>query len=113
MPRISDRVGSSSIRGGEDVNDLYPSIEPYRTGRLAVDDIHTLYWEECGNPNGTPVLFLHGGPGAGCSPEHRRLFHPHYYPTALFRQRGAPPPAPPGSARHKHAAHPPRGIRTT
>ena len=47
---------------------LYPPIEPHRTGRLAVDDIHTLYWEECGNPNGVPVLFLHGGPGAGLSP---------------------------------------------
>src|SRR5258707_12984648 len=69
--------------------DLYPSIEPYRSGRLPVDDIHTLYWEECGNPNGTPVLFLHGGPGAGCSPEHRRFFDPKYYRIFLFDQRGA------------------------
>ena len=69
--------------------DLYPSIEPYRTGRLPVDDIHTLYWEECGNPMGVPVLFLHGGPGAGCSPEHRRFFDPQYYRIVLFDQRGA------------------------
>jgi proline iminopeptidase len=69
--------------------DLYPSIEPYRAGRLPVDDIHTLYWEECGNPMGVPVLFLHGGPGAGCSPEHRRFFDPQYYRIVLFDQRGA------------------------
>jgi proline iminopeptidase len=73
------------IRNG----DLYPSIEPYRAGRLPVDDIHTLYWEECGNPSGVPVLFLHGGPGAGCSPEHRRFFDPQYYRSVLFDQRGA------------------------
>jgi proline iminopeptidase len=73
------------IRNG----DLYPSIEPYRAGRLPVDDIHTLYWEECGNPSGVPVLFLHGGPGAGCSPEHRRFFDPQHYRIVLFDQRGA------------------------
>ena len=49
--------------------EFYPPIEPYRSGRLVVDEIHTLYWEECGNPAGVPVVFLHGGPGAGCSPE--------------------------------------------
>ena len=69
--------------------DLYPSIEPYRAGRLPVDDIHSLYWEECGNPMGVPVLFLHGGPGAGCSPEHRRFFDPQHYRIVLFDQRGA------------------------
>jgi proline iminopeptidase len=73
------------IRNG----DLYPAIEPYRAGRLPVDDIHTLHWEECGNPMGVPVLFLHGGPGAGCSPEHRRFFDPQYYRIVLFDQRGA------------------------
>jgi proline iminopeptidase len=73
------------IRNG----DLYPSIEPYRAGRLPVDDIHSLYWEECGNPTGVPVLFLHGGPGAGCSPEHRRFFDPQHYRIVLFDQRGA------------------------
>jgi proline iminopeptidase len=54
-----------------------------------VDELHTLYWEECGNPSGVPVLFLHGGPGAGCSPEHRRFFDPKYYRIVLFDQRGA------------------------
>jgi proline iminopeptidase len=67
---------------------LYPPIEPYRTGRLDVGDGHSLYWELCGNPTGTPAVFLHGGPGAGCSPDHRRLFDPERYNILLFDQRG-------------------------
>jgi proline iminopeptidase len=54
-----------------------------------VDELHTLYWEECGNPDGQPVLFLHGGPGAGTSPSHRRFFDPAHYRIVLFDQRGA------------------------
>jgi proline iminopeptidase len=68
---------------------VYPLIDPYRSGRLPVDDVHTLYWEECGNPKGVPVLFLHGGPGAGLSPRHRQFFDPAYYRIVLFDQRGA------------------------
>lgn len=68
---------------------VFPEIEPYRTGTLAVDELHTLYWEECGNPDGQPVLFLHGGPGAGTSPSHRRFFDPAHYRIVLFDQRGA------------------------
>ncbi len=68
---------------------LFPNIEPYRHGRLQVDARHDLYWEECGNPNGVPVLFLHGGPGGGCAPNHRRFFDPHFYRIVLFDQRGA------------------------
>ncbi|MFZ6644709.1 prolyl aminopeptidase [Undibacterium sp. TJN25] len=68
---------------------LFPAIEPYRTGTLQVDDLHTLYWEECGNPDGVPVLFLHGGPGGGLSPSHRRFFDPQHYRIVLFDQRGA------------------------
>ncbi len=85
--------------------DLYPSIEPYRTGRLPVDDLHTIYWEECGNPTGVPVLFLHGGPGAGCSPEHRRFFDPQYYRIVLFDQRGAGRSTPHGETRNNTPAH--------
>lgn len=85
--------------------DLYPSIEPYRTGRLPVDDLHTIYWEECGNPAGVPVLFLHGGPGAGCSPEHRRFFDPQYYRIVLFDQRGAGRSTPHGETRNNTTAH--------
>ncbi|WP_423708228.1 prolyl aminopeptidase [Undibacterium sp. WLX3042] len=68
---------------------VFPEIEPYRSGTLAVDELHTLYWEECGNPEGQPVLFLHGGPGAGTSPSHRRFFDPAHYRIVLFDQRGA------------------------
>ena len=67
---------------------LYPEIEPYRTGRLEVGDGHSLYWEQCGNPAGKPVVMLHGGPGAGCSPAHRRQFDPARYCITLFDQRG-------------------------
>jgi proline iminopeptidase len=69
--------------------ELFPALEPYRSGLLKVDGRHSLYWEECGNPHGVPVLFLHGGPGAGASPTHRRYFDPHAYRIVLFDQRGA------------------------
>lgn len=71
------------------MRELYPEIEPYRTHRLAVDDLHELHIEECGNPNGLPVVFLHGGPGAGVSAYHRRFFDPARYRIVLFDQRGA------------------------
>ena len=71
------------------MRELYPEIEPYRSHRLAVDDIHELHVEECGNPDGLPVVFLHGGPGAGVSPYHRRFFDPKRYRIVLFDQRGA------------------------
>ncbi len=67
---------------------LYPAIEPYRHFRLAVAAPHELYVEECGNPQGIPVLFLHGGPGGGCAPMHRRYFDPARYRIVLFDQRG-------------------------
>lgn len=68
---------------------LFPFIEPYAHGMLKVSDIHTLYWEQCGNPDGEPVLFLHGGPGSGINAAHRRFFDPRYYRIVLFDQRGA------------------------
>jgi proline iminopeptidase len=67
---------------------LYPPIDPYRSGMLDVGDGHSLYWEQCGNPDGKPAVFLHGGPGAGCSVAHRRLFDPARYNILLFDQRG-------------------------
>ena len=67
---------------------LYPEIAPYRCENLVVDAIHTLYLEECGNSDGIPVLFLHGGPGAGCEPFHRRFFNPRLFRIVLFDQRG-------------------------
>lgn len=67
---------------------LYPPIEPYQSGYLSVDGGHQIYWEESGNPNGKPVLFLHGGPGAGTRPYHRSFFNPDLYRIILFDQRG-------------------------
>ncbi|KAE8817575.1 Proline iminopeptidase [Hordeum vulgare] len=69
--------------------DLYPQVEPFDTGRLRVSDVHTIYYEQSGNPGGQPVVFLHGGPGAGTSPGNRRFFDPQFYRIVLFDQRGA------------------------
>jgi len=68
---------------------LYPKIEAYRTGRLPVSNIHDIYYEECGNPDGKPVVFLHGGPGGGIVPSYRQYFNPEKYRVVLFDQRGA------------------------
>ncbi len=68
---------------------LYPPIEPYRTGRLKVSPVHELYFEESGNPKGKPVVFVHGGPGAGTDGKQRRFFDPDAYRIVLFDQRGA------------------------
>lgn len=67
---------------------LYPEIEPYNTGMLPVSDVHQIYFEESGNPAGKPVVYLHGGPGAGSSPMLRRFFDPAAYRIVLFDQRG-------------------------
>jgi len=67
---------------------LYPDFEPNETGYLDVGDGHRLFWELSGNPNGKPVVFLHGGPGGGSSPEHRRQFNPDKYKILVFDQRG-------------------------
>jgi len=67
---------------------LYPPIEPYRKGMLDTGDGHQIYWELCGNPQGKPAVFLHGGPGSGCTPAHRQLFDPERYQILLFDQRG-------------------------
>ncbi|MGH8215446.1 MAG: prolyl aminopeptidase [Rhodanobacteraceae bacterium] len=67
---------------------LYPEIEPFDSGTLPVSELHTLYYEQCGNPHGKPVVFLHGGPGAGCNAKCRRFFDPKVYRVVLFDQRG-------------------------
>lgn len=67
---------------------LYPPIKPYHEFRLNVDSPHSLYVEECGNPNGIPILFVHGGPGSGCCEDHRRFFDPNVFRIILFDQRG-------------------------
>lgn len=68
---------------------LYPELEPYDCGMLEVETPHRLYFEQCGDPNGLSIVFLHGGPGSGCAPGHRRFFNPNYYRIVLFDQRGA------------------------
>ena len=78
----------------------YAPIEPYRSGQLPLDDLHTMYWEESGNPNGVPVLFLHGGPGSGTAPQHRQFFDPAHYRIVLFDQRGAGKSTPLGEYRN-------------
>ncbi len=79
---------------------LFPPILPTRQGMLEVDALHTIYWEEVGNPDGVPVVFLHGGPGAGLSPQHRRFFDPQHYRIILFDQRGAGKSTPLGEWRN-------------
>lgn len=68
---------------------LYDPIEPYDSGHIQVSPVHQLYYEQCGTPNGKPVVFLHGGPGAGLVPDYRRFFDPQAYRIILFEQRGS------------------------
>jgi len=70
------------------VQGLYPRIKPYKTHQLKVDPPHVLHVEESGDPDGIPILFVHGGPGAGCMPYHRTFFDPEVYRIILFDQRG-------------------------
>lgn len=76
--------------------DLFPEIEPYASGRLPLGGSHFMYWEQAGNPRGIPVLFLHGGPGAGAAAAHRRFFDPRSYRIIIFDQRGCGRSAPRG-----------------
>src|ERR1700674_2190207 len=70
------------------MSDLYPEVEPYAQGMLEITGGDLVYWEVCGNPRGKPAVVLHGGPGSGCTPWHRRLFDPAAYRIVLFDQRG-------------------------
>ncbi len=84
---------------------LYPEIDPYDHGMLDVGDGQHVYWEACGNPDGKPAVFVHGGPGAGCGPNHRRQFDPDAYRIVLFDQRGCGRSTP-------HASEPDAGLET-
>ncbi len=77
----------------------YAPIEPHRSGMFPLDSLHTMYWEESGNPDGVPVLFLHGGPGSGSAPRQRQFFDPEHYRIVLFDQRGAGKSKPLGEVR--------------
>lgn len=85
--------------------DLYPDIEPHASGMLGLDGLHKMYWEQMGNPGGIPVVFLHGGPGAGASPVHRRFFDPAAYNIVVFDQRGCGRSKPLGEIRANTTAH--------
>ena len=84
---------------------LYPEIEPYETGMLDVGDGHTIYWEKVGTRGAKPAVFLHGGPGAGCSPGQRRQFNPELYDVLLFDQRGCGRSTPFASLQHNTTWH--------
>ncbi|NKB44588.1 MAG: prolyl aminopeptidase [Alphaproteobacteria bacterium] len=82
-------MGPSAGVKQEDALSLYPAIECRKSGFLRVDKAHRLYWEESGNKKGVPVVFLHGGPGAGTAPTYRRFFDPNHYRIVLIDQRGS------------------------
>lgn len=84
---------------------LYPAIEPYKTGTLAVGDGHVLFYEECGNPSGEPVLLIHGGPGGGANPTMRRFHDPAHHRIILFDQRGSGRSTPYASLDHNTTWH--------
>ena len=71
------------------LNEFFPEINPFDVGRLRVSYLHELYYEQSGNPDGNPIVFLHGGPGSGTKPKYRRFFDPEFYRIILFDQRGA------------------------
>ncbi|GJP69230.1 hypothetical protein CLOP_g177 [Closterium sp. NIES-67] len=83
---MGDSVPAARVRLRQE---LYAPIEPHRSGTLAVSGVHTVYWEESGNPKGQPVIFLHGGPGGGTAPANRRFFDPAFFRIVLMDQRGA------------------------
>jgi proline iminopeptidase len=92
--------------------DLFPEIGPFETGYLPLTDGHVMYWEQVGNPRGAPVLFLHGGPGAGAGAVHRRFFDPGYWRVVIFDQRGAGRSRPLGSLQANTTPHLVNDIET-
>ena len=86
-------------------DELYPAIEPYKTGYINLDGLHQMYWEESGNPDGVPIVVLHGGPGAGSSPLQRCFFDPGYYRIIIFDQRGAGKSLPLGELKDNTTPH--------
>ena len=97
---METRENSRAVR-----TELYAPIEPFASGYLRLDSLHQMYWEVSGNPHGVPVLFLHGGPGAGANPAHRRFFDPAVYRIVIFDQRGAGRSLPPGELTDNTTPH--------
>jgi proline iminopeptidase len=92
-------IGSLAVPG------LFPEIEPRASGLLRLDALHSMYWEECGRADGIPVVFLHGGPGAGSTSRHRRFFDPEAYRIVVYDQRGAGRSTPLGELRDNTTPH--------
>ena len=83
----------------------YPELNPFQHGWLDRDQNHQIYYEQCGNPDGLPVVVLHGGPGSGCTPAQRRFFDPAVYRIVLFDQRGCGRSLPAGSTEQNTTWH--------
>ncbi|MBA2352695.1 MAG: prolyl aminopeptidase [Burkholderiales bacterium] len=96
---------SSSAFSSKSRDQLFPAIQPNASGMLQLDDLHSMYWEESGNPQGMAAVFLHGGPGAGSSAAHRRFFDPAFYRIVIFDQRGAGRSQPHGELRNNTTSH--------
>ena len=96
----TDHGGSGEARQG-----LFPEVAPRASGMLRLDPVHAMYWEESGSPDGIPVVFLHGGPGAGSTPTHRRFFDTRAYRIVVFDQRGAGRSTPLGELQDNTTAH--------
>jgi len=84
---------------------FHPVLEPFDSGHMAVDEVHSIYWEQCGNPDGIPILFVHGGPGAGCSLTDRRFFDPKQFRAILVDQRGCGRSTPAGDLSNNTPDH--------
>lgn len=84
---------------------LFPECQPFKQWHLAVTPLHSIYIEQCGNPDGIPVIFLHGGPGSGCNPAQRRFFDPAHYHIILFDQRGCGRSTPAGETKDNTTQH--------
>lgn len=87
------------------MRELFAPLTPYSQGFLSVDEVHTIYWEQSGNPDGVPLLVVHGGPGAGATSVHRRFFDPAFYRIIIFDQRGAGRSHPLGSLKNNTLPH--------
>ena len=96
---------TDSIRSPSPDPSLYPDCAPHASGMLPLDALHTMYWEECGNASGPPMLFIHGGPGGGSLPHHRRFYDPSFWRIVLYDQRGAGRSTPAAELRENTTAH--------
>ena len=105
MARLETRESDNSCDAETEGDPLFPDIDVRRSGTLPLDALHSMYWEECGNARGLPVVFLHGGPGAGSSPRHRRFFNPDAYRIVVYDQRGSGKSTPLAEVRDNSTAH--------